>query len=112
MSNFVREPLTAGFFPTSTTNPRVGYIRVFAWMAPEYGPRDPEIRRRPKLHPINSILVERYVTEETIGKPEVKWSNGDGINVWKRKEMRLSMQRRIERAMVESLRIAGGQRRA
>lgn len=102
--------ITAGFFP-DCGNLRGGYIRVFAWQAPEFGQRDPQIGHRPKLYPVRSIIVERYVSETEIRHASVRWSNGDYIQLSRIKEMRIGIRRCIQHAIEETMRLAGAGRR-
>lgn len=93
-----------GWHPQGTKN---GFIVVAAWQGAQFGPRDPDTRRRPKLIEQRDIVVRRYVSEESIGTPEVLWGDGCSVRTYERAGFSKKLQKRIKWAIEETRRISG-----
>jgi hypothetical protein len=109
------EELTAGWFPKDPEeirwpNTHAGVIRVFAWQAPQFAQSDREIGGCAKLEPLKSIIVERYASNDSIGRVSLKWSDGTLLHTYQRRDLSQRVQRAIQRAITETYRIAGGKR--
>lgn len=103
-----------GFFPDSNCNPEYnyrGYVYNYVWQATQFARFDEYDRKCLRVYPQRSLLVRRYVTQTSIGKPEVVWSDGIYVSKWAYGSLPKYMRIRLPAAFAESLRICGGLRR-